>query len=68
MGNPDSHHHSSVSLNFIARQVISEMRTAETTLLGHVDTYTEFRQSVEVAMPHAQLSVKLTSLRAPPMV
>lgn len=68
MGNPDSHHHSSVSLNFIARQVISEMRTAETTLLGHVDTYTEFRQSVEVAMPHAQLSVELTSLRAPPMV
>lgn len=66
-GNPDSHHHSSASLNLIARQIISEMRIAETTLLNHVDNYTEFMQSIVVAVPHTQLSVEKKSLRAPPV-
>jgi hypothetical protein len=66
-GKPDSHHHSSASLDFIARQVISEMRIAETTLLNHVDNCTEFMQSSAVAVAETQLSVDQTSLRAPPV-
>ena len=66
-GKPDSHHHTSTSINFIARQVISEMRIAETTLLNHVDNGTEFLQSVTVATPHALLSLEIESLRAPPV-
>ena len=66
-GNPDSHHHSSASLNHIARQVISEMRVAETTLLNHVDNGIEFFLSSTVAVPATQLSVDQESLRAPPV-
>lgn len=66
-GRPDSHHHSSASLDFIARQVISEMRIAETTLLNHVDNYTEFMQSTAVVIQKSQLHVDQASLRAPPV-
>ena len=66
-GNPESHQHSSASLNHIARLAISEMRIAETTLLNTVDHYTEFMQSVAVVIPETQQSVDQQSLRAPPV-
>lgn len=66
-GNPDSHHHTSASLNLIDRQAISEMRVAETTLLNYVDNGIELMQSVAVAIPHTQLGTSQTSLRAPPV-
>jgi hypothetical protein len=66
-GRPDSHHHSSASLNFIARQVISEMLIAETTLLNFVGNYTEYVQSTAVVAADTRLQVDQTSLRAPPV-
>ena len=66
-GKPESHHHSSTSFNHIARQVISEMRIAETTPLNQVDNFIEVMQSIDVVVSRSQQSLEQRSLRAPPV-